>query len=176
MTVVPEASTTPAPVDAPPPPPGPIGPPNPAAPRVCPSPSDLGLLIAAPFGGGFGLQNLIGSGLSGSGLGASLGEVIEHVRDLGGQAKSVPSETPSGADPSPLPKPDPAPPPAPPAPAEQSSGSSVSASFHTHHKGGSSYAILGGMLFVLFLRPLALSRLASSSGFSRSFRPLALPG
>jgi hypothetical protein len=70
----------------------------------------------------------------------------------------------------------PAPPPAPPAPAEQSSGSSVSTGSHNHHKGGSSHAVLAGALLVLFLRPLAFARLASSSGFSRSFRPLALPG
>ncbi|HZD74024.1 MAG TPA: hypothetical protein VE776_09110 [Actinomycetota bacterium] len=151
-----------------------------AAPQVCPSPSGvggLGLLIAAPFGGGFGLHGLIDSGLSGSGLGESLGDVVEHTPDLARQAQSMPGETPSGGDPSPLPTPDPAPPPpAPPAPAEQSSGSSVSTSSHTHHRGGSSYAILGGVLLVLFLRPLALFRLASSSGFSRSFRPLVLPG
>src|SRR6266511_1156835 len=78
--------------------------------------------------------------------------------------------------PPPMPTPVPAPPTPPPAPAEQSSGSSISGGSHNHHKGGSSHAVLGGRLLVLYLRPLALARLASFSGFSRSFRPLALPG
>jgi hypothetical protein len=92
------------------------------------------------------------------------------------QATKDADEPPTGAGSPPLPTPVPGPPPAPPAPAEQSSGSSVSIGFHNHLKGGSWYAVLGGALLVLYLRPLVLARLGRSSGLSRSYRPLALPG
>jgi hypothetical protein len=165
---------------------GPMGPTNPAAPPMCLAPvgpltagvAGLGLLITTPLPGGFALlgHGLMATALPGSGLRLGLSDVIEHVRDLAQQAKKLPGKTPNGTDPSPLPTPMPAPPPAPPAPAEQSGGSSVSTGSHNHHKGGSSHAVLGGALLVLYLRPLGLSRMASASGFSRSFRPLALPG
>ena len=180
------ATTTDAPVATGPAVVGPMGPTNPAAPTMCLAPvgplttgvAGLGLLITTPLPGGFTLlgHGLIATVLPGSGLRLGLSDVIEHVRDLARQAKTLPGKTPNGTDPSPLPAPMPAPPPAPPAPAEQSSGSSVSTGSHNHHKGGSSHAILGGALLVFYLRPLGLSRMASASGFSRSFRPLALPG
>ena len=180
------ATTTDAPVATGPAVVGPMGPTNPAAPTMCLAPvgplttgvAGLGLLITTPLPGGFTLlgHGLIATALPGSGLRLGLSDVIEHVRDLARQAKTLPGKTPNGTDPSPLPAPMPAPPPAPPAPAEQSSGSSVSTGSHNHHKGGSSHAILGGALLVFYLRPLGLSRMASASGFSRSFRPLALPG
>jgi hypothetical protein len=138
----------------------------------------LVLLIKSPLAGGLGLlsQSLLPSGLPGSvDLRAGLDEVIQHVRDLAEQAKSLPTPAPAGSDTPSLPTPAPAPP-APPAPQEQSNGSSVSGSSHSHHKGGHAYAIVAGALLVLCLRPLALSRLTRSSGYSRSFRPLALPG
>jgi len=143
---------------------------------VCPAP--VALLISTPLTGSFALlsQGLMTTALPGSGFRLALGDVIAHVRDLARQAKKLPGEAPSGTDPPTMPTPVPAPPPPPPAPAEQSSGSSIWGGSHNHHKGGSSHAVLGGRLLVLYLRPLALARLASFSGFSRSFRPLALPG
>jgi len=137
----------------------------------------LSLLFTTPFTSRIGLlgQSLTGV-LPGSSLGASLGNVLDQVGDFARQAKKGHGKAPTDADPSPLPTPVPAPLPAPPAPAEQSGGSSVSANSHNHHKGGGSHAVLSGALLVLYLRPLALARLARSSGYSRSFRPLVLPG
>ncbi|HEX8861256.1 MAG TPA: hypothetical protein VGC06_19605, partial [Actinomycetes bacterium] len=163
-----------------------IGPVNPATLPVCPVPlgppaatgmTDLGLLFRAPLQGGLGLfsHSLLSTALPGSGLRAGIDDVIEHVRDLARQAKGTPAQTPAGSGSPALPTPAPAPP-APPAPPEQSSGSSVSSGSHGHHKGGSYSAVLAGALLVLFLRPLALARLSHSSGYSRSFRPLVLPG
>jgi hypothetical protein len=168
------------------PPVAPIGPVNSAALVACPAPlgpppatgmTNLGLLISAPLSGGLGLlsHSLMSTALPGSGLRAGIGDVIEHVRDLARQAKGGPTQTPAGGNSPPLPTPAPAPP-APPAPSEQSGGSSVSSGSHGHHKGGNSYALVAGALLVLFLRPLALARLTRSSGYSRAFRPLVLPG
>jgi hypothetical protein len=139
--------------------------------------TNLGLLLSAPLQGGFGLlsHSLLSTALPGSGLRDGIGDVIEHVRNLARQAKGTPAQAPAGSNAPALPTPAPAPP-APPAPSEQSSGSSVSSSSHGHHKGGNSYAVVAGALLVLFLRPLALARLTHSSGYSRSFRPLVLPG
>jgi len=166
---------------------GMIGPTNSAVLPVCPAPAGtltsgvagLSLLIASPLGGGLGLleHSLFTGVLPKVGLRASLDDVLGHVRALARQVKQASDKPPAGADPRALPTPVPAPPPpAPPAPAEQSSGSSISVGSHNHHKGGSSHAVLGGGLLVLYLRPLALARLAGFSGYSRSFRPLALPG
>ena len=168
-----------------------IGPVNPATLPVCPAPlgppavtgmtsmTNLSLLFGAPLRGGLGLlsHSLLSTALPGSDLRAGIGDVIDHVRNLARQAKGTPAQAPAGSDsPAPaLPTPAPAPP-APPTPSEQSSGSSVSSGSHGHHKGGSYSAVLAGALLVLFLRPLALARLTHSSGYSRSFRPLVLPG
>jgi len=118
--------------------------------------------------------------------GSSLSTMLEHVRDLAEQGDK-PSQVPSGV-PSSLPAPVPAPMPAPvplptslpPLPTEQGGGgggSSFSGGSHGHGKGGGGGdAVLGGVLMVFFLRPLAVSRRLRSSGYSRSLQPLALPG
>ena len=119
-------------------------------------------------------HGLLPGALSRSSLRASLRSVIASVRELARQANQRQGDHPSGADP-PLPTPVPAPMPTPPTP-EQSTGSFVPGGSHGHHKGSSSYAILTGALLVLFLRPLLLARLARSTEYWRSVRPLALPG
>ena len=138
----------------------------------------LGLLLTTQLTdtGKFDLlrHGLLGGALSRSSLTAGLSSVIASVRDLARQANQRQGDHPSGADP-PLPTPVPAPMPAPPSP-EQSTGSFVPAGSHGHHKGGSSYAVLTGALLVLYLRPLLLARLARSTEYWRSVRPLALPG
>jgi hypothetical protein len=165
--------------------PGLVGPTATVAPTVCMVPGaagtagTLGLLLSTQLTDA-GRLNLLRHGLlpvalGRTGLRASLRSVIATVRDLARQATNQhQSDHPSGADP-PLPTPGPAPMPTPPTP-EQSSGSFVQGGSHGHHKGGGSYAILAGVLLVLCLRPLLLARLARSTEYWRSVRPLALPG
>ncbi len=117
--------------------------------------------------------------------GSSLTDVLEQVGNLAGHTGRDERQR-SGAPPLPAPLPAsvPAPVPLPTSlptlPTEQGggsgSGSSIGSGSHGHGKGGGSYAVLGGIPLVVFLRPLGVSRRLRSSGYSRSLQPLVLPG
>ncbi|HZD02321.1 MAG TPA: hypothetical protein VFA46_19665, partial [Actinomycetes bacterium] len=116
----------------------------------------------------------------GSAIRRGLAAVFEHVRNLASQTGSD-SENPGGAPVptrTPAPGPVPLPSPLPTVPTEQGGGggSSVTSGSHGHGKGGSAYAVLGGDMLILFLRPLGVSRRLRSSGCSLSLQPLVLPG
>jgi hypothetical protein len=124
-----------------------------------------------------GLQ--VARGLNWSTPASGLSAVLQHVRNLADRATD---DSGGGPDqmPPPMPAPVPLPTSLPTAPTEQGGsggGSSISSGSHGHGgKGGGAQAVLGGALLVLFLSPLGMARRLNSSAWSRSLRPLALPG